>query len=146
MDAFGHKADKSKVNIGAMLTANDKLFQFDYQNGKYGYIVDGTFYPFNDSTDMNFSYEVTNGLQSKTKIFNKSYNGAYIFMFGGRQNTSNSASETHTGCSVTVLKNYIDNNYGGYGILVKVSNITSGSSVTLNLANAVGGIYGVITW
>ena len=98
------------------------------------------------NVQANFTYEVTGGLQSKTKTFYSAYNGAYIFMFGGRQNTSNSASETHSNCTVTVLKNYIANDYGGYGILVRVSNIQYGSSVTLNLSNAVGGIYGVITW
>ena len=51
MDAFGHKADKSKVNIGEMLTANDKEFYFDYQNGEYGFNTDpdrgaATFIPF----------------------------------------------------------------------------------------------------
>ena len=40
MDAFGHKSDKSKVNVGAMLTANNKEFYFDYQNGQYGFNTD----------------------------------------------------------------------------------------------------------
>ena len=57
MDAYAHKADKSKVNIGSVLTAPDAPqnadeFYFDYQNGKYGFNTDpergsSTFHPFN---------------------------------------------------------------------------------------------------
>ena len=40
MEAFGHKSDKSKVDVGGMLTANNKEFYFDYKNGQYGFNTD----------------------------------------------------------------------------------------------------------
>ena len=56
MEAYAHKADKSKVDIGSILTAPDAPnnadeFYFDYQNGKYGFNTDpdrgaSTFHPF----------------------------------------------------------------------------------------------------
>lgn len=56
MEAYAHKADKSKVDIGSVLTAPDAPnnadeFYFDYQNGKYGFNTDpdrgaDTFHPF----------------------------------------------------------------------------------------------------
>lgn len=56
MEAFAHKADKSKVDIGSVLTApnapqNNNEFYFDYQNGEYGFNTDpergaDTFHPF----------------------------------------------------------------------------------------------------
>ena len=56
MDAYAHKADKSKVDIGSALTAPDAPqnadeFYFDYQDGKYGFNTDpdrgsSTFHPF----------------------------------------------------------------------------------------------------
>lgn len=41
MEAFIYKEDKSKVDVGAMLTApNNEVFYFDYQNGQYGFNTD----------------------------------------------------------------------------------------------------------
>jgi hypothetical protein len=36
--------------INADLTANNKKYQADYQNGKYGFTVDNEFHPFNQGT------------------------------------------------------------------------------------------------
>lgn len=67
MDAFGHKADKSKVNVGAMLSANNKEFYFDYKNGKYGFNTDpdrgsGTFHSFQSDLSgiRSFGYNNSN--------------------------------------------------------------------------------------
>lgn len=74
MDAYAHKADKSKVNIGSVLTAPDAPqnadeFYFDYQDGKYGFNTDpergsDTFHPFKNpvgtkSIRANGTYDVT---------------------------------------------------------------------------------------
>ena len=60
MEAFAHKADKSKVDIGSVLTApnaaqNANEFYFDYQDGKYGFNTEpdrgaDTFHPFGEVT------------------------------------------------------------------------------------------------
>ena len=52
MEAYAHKADKSKVDIGSVLTAPDGTeFYFDVQNGEVGFNTDpnrgsSTFVPF----------------------------------------------------------------------------------------------------
>ena len=93
MEAFAHKADKSKVDIGSVLTApngpqNEDEFYFDYQNGEYGFNTDpergaDTFHPFKrgDFDEVAFACNTESwwgnvGLLNKTVGFVNNYNGA----------------------------------------------------------------------
>lgn len=73
MNAFAHKDDKGKINLGNEsdltgigdgtafgaikainndLTANNNKFEADYQNGKYGFTINGIFYEIGGGSNM----------------------------------------------------------------------------------------------
>jgi hypothetical protein len=103
MSVYAHRDDKSKHKLGdeselngigngtafsgirtlySQLRANNKNFQFAYSGGKYGYTVDGTFYPFKNpvgtmSITANGNYNIADYASVNVAVLSIQYIGTF---------------------------------------------------------------------
>ena len=85
-----------QINHYNDLTANNKKFEATYQNGKYGFTVDGTFYEIGEGGNkmLDYSNKVELSASSTT---NSPFDGEFII---DRSNAGSGLSITINGCIV----------------------------------------------